>query len=200
MQLETGSFRKDVVKNVVPETFTLITTTTKSLLKLDGYAHFIIQNITNLCSKTMPEFILGTVNREKAIQLAHTVLKSLDGLVAWRVSIDPVSDDRTNQQNRYLNGVAYKMISEHTGYERNEIHEAFLGRYFGWKTQRVPRTPTNPKGEKSRPIRTTTTNEAGKRQLLTTKEFWEYVEFLQRFAAERFQFVIPDPDPSLRVE
>jgi hypothetical protein len=148
----------------------------------------------------MPELILGTTNREKAIQLTHTVLTSLDQLVAWRITIERIGDDRTSQQNRYLNGVAYKMISDHTGYERNEVHKAFLGRYFGWKTKRVPRTPTNPKGEESIPIRTTTTNEAGKREVLSTKDFWEYVEFLQRFAAERFQFIIPDPDSSLRVE
>jgi hypothetical protein len=147
----------------------------------------------------MPEFILGTVNREKALQLAHLVLTSLDELVAWRVVIEPVVYERTSQQNRYLHGVAYKMISDHTGYEREELHEYFLGTHFGWKTQRVPRKPSNPKGEESRPIRTTTTNETGQRSVLSTKEFWEYVEFLQRFAAQKLQLVIPDPDPSLRV-
>ena len=146
----------------------------------------------------MPEFILPTLNRMRALELAQTVLGSLDELVAWQVTIEPVKDDRTNQQNKYLNGIAYKIISEYTGYERNEIHEAFLGRYFGWKIKRVPKKPSNPKGEESKPIRTTTTNEAGKRDMLSTKDFWEYVEFLQRFAAERFQLVIPDPDPSLR--
>jgi hypothetical protein len=146
----------------------------------------------------MPEFIMGTVNREKAVRLATSVLASLDELVAWKVTIEPVIAERTIQQNRYLNGVAYKLIGEHTGYERNEIHEYFLGLFFGWTEKKVPRKPSNPKGVESVPIRTTTTNEEGKRSLLSTEEFWEYVEFLQRFAAEKLQMVIPDPDPALR--
>lgn len=146
----------------------------------------------------MPSFILGTVNREKALQLAHTVLSSLDDSTAWRVVIEPVQVDRTLQQNRYLNGVAYRMIGELTGYERDEIHEYFLGLFFGWRQKKVPRKPSNPRGVESIPIRTTTVNELGKRQLLSTEEFWKYVEFLQRFAAERLHIVIPDPDPALR--
>ena len=146
----------------------------------------------------MPEFILSTHNREKALQLAHAVLASLDELVAWKVVVEPVQVDRTIQQNRYLNGVAYKMIGEVTGYERAEIHEYFLGLFFGWRDKKVPRKPSNPKGLESIPVRTTTTDETGKRQVLSTEDFWRYVEFLQRFAAEKLHMVIPDPDPALR--
>lgn len=146
----------------------------------------------------MPEFILPTHNREKALQLAHTVLASLDELVAWQVTVEPVQVDRTLQQNKYLNGVAYRLIGEKTGYERDEIHEYFLGLFFGWKKKKVPRKPSNPKCVESVPVRTTTRNEKGKRSILSTEEFWKYVEFLQRFAAEKLYMVIPDPDPSLR--
>jgi hypothetical protein len=146
----------------------------------------------------VPEFIMGTVNRAKAIELATAVLAALDELVAWKVTVEPVQIDRTIQQNRYLNGVAYKMIGEVTGYERTEIHEYFLGLYFGWRQKKVPRKPSNPRGLESVPVRTTTTDETGKRRLLSTEDFWKYVEFLQRFAASRLQLVIPDPDPSLR--
>lgn len=146
----------------------------------------------------MPEFIMGTRNRAKALQLASTVLASLDELVAWRVVIEPVVVERTLQQNRYLNGVAYKMIGDKTGYERDEIHEYFLGLFFGWKEKKVPRKPSNPKGIESVPLRTTTTNEHGKRNVLSAEDFWKYVEFLQRFAAEKLHLVIPDPDPELR--
>jgi hypothetical protein len=146
----------------------------------------------------MPEFIMGTHNREKAVKLGTAVLASLDELVAWKVTIEPVIAERTLQQNRYLNGVAYKLIGDKTGYERNEIHEYFLGLFFGWREKKVPRKPSNPKGVESVPVRTTTTNENGKRSLLSTEEFWQYVEFLQRFAAEKLHMVIPDPDPTLR--
>lgn len=146
----------------------------------------------------MPEFILYTHNRSKAIELAQKVMLSLDELVAWKVVIEPVQIERTLQQNRYLNGIAYKMIGEVTGYERAEIHEYFLGLFFGWRQKKVPRKPSNPRGLESVPVRTTTTDETGKRQVLSTEDFWKYVEFLQRFAAERLHLVIPDPDPSLR--
>lgn len=146
----------------------------------------------------MPEFILPTHNRAKAIELAQKVMLSLDELVAWRVVIEPVQIERTLQQNRYLNGIAYKMIGEVTGYERAEIHEYFLGLFFGWRQKKVPRKPSNPRGLESVPVRTTTTDETGKRQVLSTEDFWKYVEFLQRFAAERLHIVIPDPDPALR--
>jgi hypothetical protein len=146
----------------------------------------------------VPEFILPTHNRERMLQSAQRVLSSLDELVAWKVTIEPVIVERTLQQNRYLNGVAYKLIGEKTGYERDEIHEYFLGLFFGWREKKVPRKPSNPKGVESAPVRTTTTNETGKRSVLSTEEFWRYVEFLQRFAAEKLYMVIPDPDPSLR--
>lgn len=146
----------------------------------------------------MPAFILSTHNRERALTLAHTVLRSLDERVAWQVTVEPVKVTRTIQQNRYLNGVAYKAIGERTGYEREELHEYFLGLFFGWRTKKVPRKPSNPKGEESVPIRSTTKNEDGKREVLSTEDFWKYVEFLQRFAAEKLHIIIPDPDPALR--
>jgi hypothetical protein len=146
----------------------------------------------------MPEFILPTHTRKRSLELAQTVMESLDELVAWRVTIEPVTHPRTTRQNRYLNGTPYKLITERTGYERNELHEYFLGEFYGWKTKRVPRKPSCPTGLESIPIRTTTTNEAGKRNVLSGEDFWKYVEYLQRFGAEKLGIIIPDPDPSLR--
>lgn len=146
----------------------------------------------------MPEFILPTHNRMRALELAQTVLGSLDELVAWRVTAEPVRYTRSIWQNNYLWGVANKLISDKTGYEMEEIHEYLLGKYFGWKKKRVPKKPSNPKGWESVPRRTTTKNSHGKRSVLDTKEFNEYVEFIQRFAAQKIGLIIPDPDPLLR--
>lgn len=143
----------------------------------------------------MPEFILPTHNRTRALELAKTVLGSLDELVAWRVTAEPVRYTRSILQNNYLWGVANKMISEKTGYELEEIHEYLLGAYFGWRKKRVPKKPSNPKGWESVPRRTTTIDEHGKRKVLTTVQFSEYVEFVQRFAAQKLGLIIPDPDP-----
>lgn len=144
----------------------------------------------------MTSFILPTHNRERALKLAHTVLASLDELAAWRVTIEPVRYTRSIAQNNYLWGVPNKMISDMTGYELEEVHEYLLGAYFGWREKRVPKKPSNPKGLESVPRRTTTTNEQGKRNVLTTIQFCEYVEFVQRFAAQKLGLVIPDPDPA----
>jgi hypothetical protein len=146
-----------------------------------------------------PQFILPKGNRERALPLAHTVLAGLDETVAWRVTIEPVKSTRTLSQNAYLFGVCYKMISEVTGYELQEVHEYCLGAHFGWVDKKVPKRPSNRHGTYSVPRRSTTINEAGKRSVLSKKDFSTYVDFVQRFAAEKLSLVLPDPDPSLRI-
>ena len=145
----------------------------------------------------MPEFILPIHDREKAIQLAHTVLNGLDELVAWRVTVEPVKETRTLSQNAYLWGVCYPLMSERSGYEVAELHEYLLGEFYGWVEKRVPKKPSNPKGTESVPRRTTTKNEAGERAVLSTKEFADFVDFVQRIAAEKMMLVIPSPDEHL---
>jgi hypothetical protein len=142
-------------------------------------------------------FILPTHGREKAISLACTALKGLDEGVAWRVSIEPFKLSRTLSQNAYLWGVCYSPMSERSGYEAAELHEYLLGEFYGWVDKRVPKKPSNPHGKESVPRRTTTTDEKGKRAALSTKEFADYVDFVQRFAAEKLLLVIPDPDAGL---
>jgi len=94
------------------------------------------------------------------------VLKTLKGLSiekAWRVVVEEYKRERTHPQNRYLNGVAYKILSDYTGYERNDISEYLCGEYFGWKDKRLPGKRTV-----KIPVRTTTTDENGKRCVLKT--------------------------------
>ncbi len=145
----------------------------------------------------MRPFILPINGREKALQLAHTILSGLDEGVAWQVSVEPVKSTRTLSQNAYLFGVCYKLISEATGYELDEVHEYCLGTHFGWVDKKVPKRPSNRHGTYSIPRRTTTTNEEGKRQVLSIQEFGDYIDFVQRFAAQKLSLLIPDPEPSL---
>lgn len=145
----------------------------------------------------MPEFILPTHNRTRALELAQTVLGSLDELVAWQVTVEPVKHERTVSQNAYLWGVCYPPMSDYSGYEKAELHEYLLGEFYGWVDKRVPKKPSNPTGKESVPRRTTTKNEKGKRAVLSTTEFADFVGFVQRFAAEKLMLVIPDPDPGL---
>lgn len=148
----------------------------------------------------MPDFVLPRGSRKSALKLALEILTSLDELVAWKITAEPVKHARSASQNAYLWAVPNKMISDVTGYEIEEVHEYLCGAYFGWKEKRVPKTPCNPEGVASVPIRTTTTNEDGKRSILTTMQFSDYVEFVQRFGAKKLNIIIPDPDPAYMLQ
>ncbi len=124
------------------------------------------------------------------------ILISLDPDKRYRVTVDVARKERSLAQNSYLWAVPYKLLSERTGYEPDEIHEYLLGRHFGWKDKRVPKTPRNPAGIESVPMRTTTTDENGRRGVLSKMEFAAYVDFIQRFAAQECGVLVPDPDPA----
>jgi hypothetical protein len=114
---------------------------------------------------------------------------------AWRIKIEEAKSTRSTQQCRYLNGVAYKIIGDAIGYERDDVSEFLCGAYWGWKEKRVPKKPSCPNGIESVPVRTTTTDENGHRDVLTWEQFSDYVAYVQRFAASKGIFV-PDPDPN----
>ena len=142
----------------------------------------------------MKEFILKKGRGENALKLAWAAISTLSKDKPWRITIELYKNVRSLPQNRYLWGVANKLISEATGYELEEVHEYLCGTYFGWKDKKVPKTPRNPEGIDSVPVRTTTHDENGKRDVLKWDAFCEYVAFVQRFAAIKLHIVIPDPD------
>jgi hypothetical protein len=130
--------------------------------------------------------VLPATAREADIErLSAVLLAALPGKRV-KVEVKEYRKDRTSPQCRYLNGIAYRLLSEATGYERDDISEYLCIQYFGGKDKQVPgkRTVTVP-------LRTTTTDENGKRSVLTTQEFADYVAFVQRFGAKHGVF-IPD--------
>lgn len=127
-------------------------------------------------------------------QKIATFIGGLDPERAWEVLVRPFKRTRTNQQSRYERGVACVLLAQAIGYEPEEMHEYLCGTYWGWKPQACPKTPHNPAGIKDVPVRTTTTNEAGERDVLSKQDYWDFVAFMQRFGAEHGCF-IPDPDP-----
>lgn len=132
--------------------------------------------------------VLPATDRESDIsRLAAVLLAALPGKRV-KVEVKEYRKDRSSPQCRFLNGVAYKLLSDATGYERNDISEYLCTEYFGGREKRVPgkRTVTVP-------IRTTTTDADGRRSVLTTQEFADYVAFVQRFGAQHGVF-IPDPN------
>lgn len=105
------------------------------------------------------------------------------------VDYQPYKRTRTNEQNALLFGVVYPPIAAAMGYEVADVHEYMLGRHFGWVDRKVPKTPRNPEGFESVPFRTTTRDEHGKRNVLTTAEFSRFVETVDRIAAQAGVFV-----------
>ena len=101
---------------------------------------------------------------------------------------------RSEPQNNYLFGVCYPMLCKHMGYEVEETHEWMCGHHFGWVDRKCPKTPLNPDGMESKPFRTTTKDENGKRVVMLIPAFMDFVAMVQRIAAKAGVF-IPDPDP-----
>lgn len=130
---------------------------------------FIVSKVIDACNKIYPG---------KPVNVRFTIARP----------------ERTIPQVAYLHGVCYAMLSEHTGYEKEEIEEYLLGSYFGWKNKKLPGGRVS-----SVPMRRTTTDEEGNRDVLEGRKFWDFVEWIQRVGA-RQGVVIPDPDPNYKLE
>jgi|SRR6185369_2600960 len=102
------------------------------------------------------------------------------------VTVEKKSRKRSVVQNAWLWGVAYPLIAESIGYDHHEhehLHYDLLAVRFGTKA-------VTPLVDGAPPRIVPKQTSAG----LTTKEFSEYMEWLVRFAAEKFSVVLPLPD------
>jgi hypothetical protein len=105
----------------------------------------------------------------------------------YELVIRPIKKSRTLKQNRYYWGVVVELITleiagTNSNVEKHEVHRA-LARYFlDFDNERIFETGGVTFGE-----RISTTE-------LSTVEFNEYIENIQRWAAEYLNIVIPDPD------
>ena len=111
------------------------------------------------------------------------------------VEVSEWKPTRSSEQNAYLFGVCYRLLADAKGYDVADIHEWMLGQFYGWKDETCPKTPHNPQGIRSVPIRTTTRDESGNRSVMTSAQFSEFVAMVQRIGAQAGVF-IPDPEPS----
>lgn len=138
----------------------------------------------------MPENVitLPPKDREAAIARLVPILAVFQLGRPVNVKLTIARPERTPPQLRYLWGVAIKILSDHGGYEPEDVHTYLCGAYFGWQTKRLPGGRTE-----EVPIRTTTVDADGNRDVIDGDEFWKYVEFVQRVGA-RAGVVIPDPD------
>lgn len=142
-------------------------------------------------------FILDRTNPLKRSRRICEVVDHLEDLPmgrSWRVSVEEAKSERSLQQNKYLFGVAYKLISETTGCEKLDIHADMLKQHFGTRLKKVPRSKYHPDGLDEVPVRTTTTDEHGRRSVLGKMQFAEFVDFVHRWAMVNLDLYIPAPD------
>jgi hypothetical protein len=124
----------------------------------------------------------GAELRQRRAASISTFLGSLDVERAWEVIVKPFRQTRSGAQNRALWGLAYKILSEHTGHETEELHEYFLGEFSGWEIKNIF-------GQKKRVPKM-------RSHRMDTITFNDFFAFIQRRAAETVGVYIPDPDPN----
>ena len=97
----------------------------------------------------------------------------------WKVTVERYAKKRSDQQNRYLWGVAYKALQDATGQPAEDWHQYMLGEHFGWEeVELFGKKKIRPRGGSSK---------------LSTIEFGNFVDFIQQRAAENGLY-IPDPN------
>lgn len=123
---------------------------------------------------------------------AKTYLDWLPVDGSMEVEFRPYKKPRRPKQNASLWGVAYPPLMEKMGLrgeqEKEELHEYFCGEYFGWKEYYIMNK------KKVKPVRTTTRNENGERDLVSTIVMADFYSFVQQQGADNGIYV-PDPDP-----
>lgn len=139
----------------------------------------------------LPPVHLG---RDRVLRPLMDVIAAYQPKKPVRVEYKIAMPDKTPAQNRYLWAVPYTMLAEHTGMDKEELHEWNCGQQWGWTTKRVPRKPSCPDGLESVPIRTTTENADGEPDPCSMEDMLELWARAQRLGAT-FDMVIPDPDP-----
>lgn len=132
----------------------------------------------------IPIFKAKRVNGKRLLRFQHEdrfrdyLLKFKEDTVL-DVMVRKRSKARSLPQNRYYWGVVIDMVAEETGFEPEDAHLSLREKFLSFTDAKTGLTI----------IRSTTS--------LSTVEFREYCDKIQRWAAEWLGVVIPDPDGCL---
>lgn len=126
-------------------------------------------------------------DRTRGLLELSLYLNSLDPEHPWEVRVRPWARARSEAQNRTLFR-AYDILSEATGFTKDELHDVFCRRFFGTVDREFAGVKT------SRPLRTTTRDEMGSRDVLKAVAFSDFYAMVEQVAAEA-GVVIPPPLP-----
>jgi hypothetical protein len=120
---------------------------------------------------------------ERNLTKLEAFISALPNSCAWKITVSEWKRTRSNEQNAYLWGVVYPTILQHLpGWDADDLHEYFLGEHFGWETlEGLGRKRLKPIRRSSR---------------LSTTEFSDHVDFIQRAMAEKGIYV-PDPNEEM---
>ncbi|HEY9874610.1 MAG TPA: hypothetical protein V6D12_14315 [Candidatus Obscuribacterales bacterium] len=99
----------------------------------------------------------------------------------------PFQKQRSNSQNRYYWGVIVEILSEHTGFTREEMHEILKHKFL--KTFGIMNTNNGPQEFE----RTKSTTE------LSTKEMEEFLSQVRVWASAELGCWIPEPNEEVGV-
>jgi hypothetical protein len=138
--------------------------------------------------------IMPVESPERRAQRAQGIvafLLRLDPNRPWELLVQPFKKERTQRQNNAMFGVAYRTLSDFTGFTEPELHDLMCKAYFGeveYELMGVAGT---------KPRRTTTKNEEGERDVLSREDMSRFYNFIVQKAAE-IGCYIEDPNPMLR--
>lgn len=129
--------------------------------------------------------------REAVKQNLFDFINSLPVDKTWAIEVRPNKKPQSLKQLKSLYGVAYEELREQTGNDKDDLHKFFCGEYFGW-------THRNVFGYTEKvPVRTTTINENGEYEPISTEDNMRFYNFVQKRAAEN-GYIVSDPDPFLK--
>lgn len=124
---------------------------------------------------------VGASRENQTAKLLDQIGK-LESNKAYNVEIKQYRRNRSSEQNRFLWGVVYRTIIDNTPgpkLDPDHLHEYWLGECFGWDVTDVLGW------SKRAPMK--------RSSKLSTTEFIEFHEFIQRRCAETRGLYIPDP-------
>lgn len=108
----------------------------------------------------------------------------LDDRYDYEIAVRRLYANRSQQQNKFYWAVVVELLSEHTGYTPDEVHE-FLKMQFIPKRLAVADDNGEVKGEFVI---------GGSTRKMSTAEFGKYIDSIREWAAMELGVVIPDPD------
>ena len=103
------------------------------------------------------------------------------------VTVKRLRATRSQQQNRYWWGVCVELVSEHTGYTPEDIHEIAKQMFI---PKRLAVADGNGEIQGEFVV-------GGSTRQMNTEEFGEFIERFKQWAAETLDVVIPDPESGL---